>query len=233
MIISFPQFQIPMPKFRSCTDHITATTHWKGFVTWNFETKLLFLSCDLARCWKTLDKIMWPLSLSIYIRLIELSLRSTNCLFSSQRDFFLPRPLSYFLCFILNSLRPRLSKKLVSPLSTISSTKAKHCSDFSRQKDSHPLKLSSVDIIYTKKLLQIDKAENAVQAAKVLSNIVTTFFSPQTSRRGPKKSEWRAVIKGKQPLLKFCYKKTKLVFAERYKEWTVEDWKRVWFSDKT
>ena len=114
MIISFPRFQIHTPKFGSCTDHITATTHWKSFVTWKFET-VLFLSCDLARCWKTLDKIMWPLSLSIYIRLIELSLRSTNCLFSPQREFFLPRPLLYFLCFILNSLRPRLSRKLVSP----------------------------------------------------------------------------------------------------------------------
>ena len=115
MIVSFPRLQIPTPKFGSYTDHITATTHWKDFVTWNFETKLLFLSCDLARCWMILNKIMWPLSLSIYIRLIELSLRSTNCLFSSQREFFLSRPLLYFLCFILNSLRPRLSRKLVSP----------------------------------------------------------------------------------------------------------------------
>ena len=89
------------------------------------------------------------------------------------------------------------------------------------------MKLSSVDITYTKKLLQTDKAENAVQAAKVLSNVVITFFSSQTSRRGPKKSEWRAVIKEKQPLPKSRYKKAKLVFAERYKEWTVEDWKRV------
>ena len=127
----------------------------------------------------------------------------------------------------------QIFKKTGVLLSTISRTKAKHCSDFSRQKDSHPLKLSSVDITYTKKLLQTDKAENAVQAAKVLSNVVITFFSPQTSRRGPKKSGWRAVIKEKQPLLKCHYKKAKLVFAERYKEWTMEDWKRVWFSDKT
>ena len=95
------------------------------------------------------------------------------------------------------------------------------------------MKLSSVDITYTKKLLQTDKAENAVQAAKVLSNVVITFFSPQTLRRGSKKSGWRAVIKEKQPLLKSYHKKAKLVFAERYKEWTVEDWKRVWFSDET
>ena len=89
------------------------------------------------------------------------------------------------------------------------------------------MKLSFVDIIYIKKLLQTDKAENAVQAAKVLSNVVITFFSSQTSRRGPKKSGWRAVIKEKQPLSKSHHKKVKLVFAERYKEWTVEDWKRI------
>ena len=89
------------------------------------------------------------------------------------------------------------------------------------------MKLFSVDITYTKKLLQTDKAENAVQAAKVLSNIVTTSFSPQTLRRGLKKSGWRAVVKRKRPLLKPHHKKAQLAFAERYKEWTVEDWKRV------
>ena len=24
-----------------------------------------------------------------------------------------------------------------------------------------------------------------------------------------------------------------MAFAQRYKEWTIEDWKRVWFSDET
>ena len=102
----------------------------------------------------------------------------------------------------------QIVKKTGVFLSTISRTKAKHCSDFCRQKDSYPLKLFSVDIIHTKKLLQIDKAENAVQAAKVLSNVVTTFFFPQTLRRGLKKSEWRAIVKRKRPLLKPHHKKS-------------------------
>ena len=79
-------------------------------------------------------------------------------------------------------------------------------------------KLFSANIIYIKKLFQTGKAKNAVQAANVLSNVVITFFSPQTLRRGPKKSGWRAVIKEKQLLLKSHHEKTKLVFAERYKE---------------
>ena len=126
----------------------------------------------------------------------------------------------------------QIVKKTGVSLSTISRIKAKHCPDLPRQKGG-PSKLFPANIIYTKKLFQTGKAENAVQAAKVLSNVVTTSFSPQTLRRGLKKSEWRAVVKRKRPLLKPHHKKARLAFAERYKEWTVEDWKRVWFSDET
>ena len=77
------------------------------------------------------------------------------------------------------------------------------------------------------------KAENAVQASKSLSNIVSTSFSPQTLRRGLRKSGWKAVVKQKRPQLKAHHRKACLEFAEKYKEWTLEDWKRVWFSDET
>ena len=39
------------------------------------------------------------------------------------------------------------------------------------------------------------KAENAVEAAKTLSNITSSPFSPQTLRRGLKKIGWIAVVK--------------------------------------
>ena len=139
---------------------------------------------------------------------------------------------------MLSLLHSKLSeaqivKKTGVSLSTISRIKAKHCPDLPRQKGGRPSKLSPANITYTKKLFHTGKAENAVQAAKVLSIVVTTSFSPQTLRRGLKKSGWRAVVKRKRPLLKPHHKKARLAFAERYKEWTVEDWKRVWFSDET
>ena len=74
----------------------------------------MLLSHDLISCWSTFNKIMWLLSLTLYNRLIGLNLRSTNCLFSSWRKSLLLNLLLFFLCFILNSLRPRLSRKLMS-----------------------------------------------------------------------------------------------------------------------
>ena len=97
----------------------------------------------------------------------------------------------------MTTITEHIYKKTSVFLSTISRIKAKHCPDLSRQKNTHPSKLFSINITYTKKLFQIGKAENAVQAAKVLSNVVTTFFSPQTLRRELKKSRWRAVVKRK------------------------------------
>ena len=103
---------------------------------------------------------------------------------------------------MLSLLHSKLSeaqivKKFDVSFSTISRFKAKHCSDFSGQKGGHSLKLFSADITYIKKLFQTGKAENAVQAAKVLFNVITTSFSPQTLRRGLKESKWRAVVKKK------------------------------------
>jgi len=41
------------------------------------------------------------------------------------------------------------------------------------------------------------------------------------------------VAKKKKPLLTKIYRRIRLEFAERHLEWTVNDWKRVWWSDET
>jgi hypothetical protein len=41
------------------------------------------------------------------------------------------------------------------------------------------------------------------------------------------------VVKKKKPLLSPRHRKQRLAFALKYKEWTVEDWKRVIWSDET
>ena len=40
-------------------------------------------------------------------------------------------------------------------------------------------------------------------------------------------------MKKKKPLLSSSHKKKRLVFALKYQHWTVEDWKRVIWSDET
>ena len=41
------------------------------------------------------------------------------------------------------------------------------------------------------------------------------------------------MLKKKKPLLSPKHRKQRLAFALKYKEWTVEDWKRVIWSDET
>jgi hypothetical protein len=48
-----------------------------------------------------------------------------------------------------------------------------------------------------------------------------------------KKHSFKAVVKKKKPLLNVRHRKRRLAFALKYKEWTVEDWKRVIWSDET
>jgi len=40
-------------------------------------------------------------------------------------------------------------------------------------------------------------------------------------------------VKKKKPLLSVRHRKRRLAFALKYREWTVEDWKRVIWSDET
>jgi hypothetical protein len=48
-----------------------------------------------------------------------------------------------------------------------------------------------------------------------------------------KQHSFKAVTKKKKPLLTAVHRKKRLTFALRHKEWTVEDWKRVIWSDET
>ena len=77
------------------------------------------------------------------------------------------------------------------------------------------------------------KVDNAVQMAKTLQNVTNQSISTQTVRRHLKSKGMRPVVKRKRPLLKPHHKKARMEFAERHLEWTIEDWKRVWWSDET
>ena len=77
------------------------------------------------------------------------------------------------------------------------------------------------------------KVDNATEAAKTLQDITNTPFSSQTLRRHLKSHGMRPVVKRKCPLLKPHHRRARLEFAERHAEWTLEDWKRVIWSDET
>jgi IS30 family transposase len=90
----------------------------------------------------------------------------------------------------------------------------------------------------SKKLIAVDetaiisqtntkKAENAVEVAKNLNNIINNLVLIQKIQNVLKKHNIKAMVKKKMPLLSTCHQKQHLDFALKYKEWTLKDWKKV------
>ena len=120
----------------------------------------------------------------------------------------------------------------VSP-STISRLRSKKRSALPKSLGGRPTKLSTTNIRHAQHLICTGKAENAVQVTKALTNIINQPLSANTVRLHLKKSGMKAVVKSKRPLLSAKHHKAHLDFAEAHKDWTIEDWKRVIWSDET
>jgi hypothetical protein len=75
--------------------------------------------------------------------------------------------------------------------------------------------------------------ESAVQVTKTLQNIINKPLSTKTVYYYLKKAGIEAVIKKKMLHLTKHYRRERLNFEISYKNWTVENWKRVVWSNRT
>ena len=114
-------------------------------------------------------------------------------------------------------------------VSTISRLRSKEHSELPKSSGGRSTKLPLADICHAVHLITTRKAENAVQVTKSLHNITNQSLSPTTVQCHLKK----AVVKTKHPLLSAKHCKARLDYAIAHKDWTVEDWKRVVWSDET
>lgn len=96
-----------------------------------------------------------------------------------------------------------------------------------------PKKLTSQDERHILSLLSSGAAENATDATKKLNNIISDLVSTQTVRNILKKHQFKAYVKKKKPLLKKQHRLDRLAFARKHQNWTIEDWKKVIWSDET
>ena len=117
--------------------------------------------------------------------------------------------------------------------STISRLRSKECSSLQKSTGGHPSKLSPANVHHAIHLISTQKAENAVQVTKTLTNIINQPLHPNTVCQHLKKTGMKAVVKQKQPILSAKHRKARLDFAYAHKDWTLEDWKRVVWSDET
>ena len=127
----------------------------------------------------------------------------------------------------------QISSRTGLSTATISRICSKHCSNIPKAFGGRPSKLSENDICYATRLIGSGKAENAVQVAKSLQEITNQSISPQTVRNRMKDIGMKAVVKKKRPLLSKRHRRERLDFAISHRDWTVEDWKKVVWSDET
>jgi len=126
-----------------------------------------------------------------------------------------------------------IASKLGVGKSTVSRTLQNLLPNHQTPSTGRPSKLSTTDQHAILTQITTGKAANAVQATKHINSIISTPVSSETVRRVLRKNSLKAVVKKKKPLLSVRHRKRRLAFALKYREWTVEDWKRVIWSDET
>lgn len=96
-----------------------------------------------------------------------------------------------------------------------------------------PSKLSPRDAKAITRQIASGRMDNAVEVTQYLNTVIPNTVTPQTVRNSLKKDDYHSVTKKKCPLLKKKHRKDRLKFAREHQNWTVDDWKRVLWSDET
>ena len=117
--------------------------------------------------------------------------------------------------------------------STISRIHSKLHPDLAKSPGGCPSLIAPTDICHAMQLIGTGKAENAVQVTRTLQDVKNQSISPQTIRCHLKKASMKAVVKKKCPLLTKCHRQARMDFALSHRDWTIEDWKQVIWSDET
>ena len=117
--------------------------------------------------------------------------------------------------------------------STVGRIKKEVDTDKENLRGGQPSKLSPHDKQSIIRQITSGKLDNAVQATHFINNIISHPVSAQTVRNALKEHNFRSVVKQKRPALKKEHRQNRLQFARTHLNWTVEDWKRVLWSDET
>lgn len=98
-----------------------------------------------------------------------------------------------------------------------------------------PRKLSSRDRNRCSTLVSRGAAKTAVQVARIINENRNREekVSPDTVRRALKEANFKAFKMQNKPRLTELHRKRRRQWAEAHKDWTVEDWRRVVWSDET
>lgn len=93
--------------------------------------------------------------------------------------------------------------------------------------------LSTTDVTFAVTQMTSKKVDSAENLTSVLIEMKGRSLSSKTVRRALHNAGLKATTKKKKPTISQKNRKERLAFAKSHKDWTVEDWKRVIFSDET
>lgn len=129
------------------------------------------------------------------------------------------------------------SRKIAAELGISHSTVMRVCArlrpNTQKQKAGRPAKLTIADKRNVVRNLMAGKADTAVELARNLRDSTKIQISPDTVCRALKEAGMKAITKKKKPCLQSRHIRQRLEFGLRHQHWTVEDWKRVIWSDET
>jgi hypothetical protein len=139
---------------------------------------------------------------------------------------------------ILSLLSSGLTVRVISARTgystgVISNLNRKHFPDKPRDPGGQPKLLTPHNIRHGIRILTSGKADTAVQLARVLQGLTNKPINPSTVRRGLQTAGMKAIVKRKRPFLTKRHKNLRMDFAVAHQFWTVEDWKKVWWSDES
>ena len=145
-----------------------------------------------------------------------------------------PEKLNHILLLLdLNHSSRSIQSQTHISHTTICKIRKEHRPNLQKSSGGCPKILSPIDLCHSVRLLTSGQVDTAPKLAQKLQEIKGRPVSAQTMCRSLKSMGLKAVAKVKKPLLKPHHRRARMHFAEQYLDWTVEDWKRVIWSDET
>ena len=127
----------------------------------------------------------------------------------------------------------KIARQLGVSHMTVNRVRAKARPHAQKRRGGRPAKLTATDKRRLVRKITSGEADNAVQLTRQLNDATSVECNPQTVRRALKEAGLKAVVKKKRPRLEPRHIAQRHKFAKKYQHWTVDDWKRVIWSDET
>lgn len=126
-----------------------------------------------------------------------------------------------------------VSRRVKVGVATVSRVGNHYCSARNRQKGGRPAVLTEADKRYCVRQVTKGGVDNAVKVKRALETDLGIQVSASTVRRALRGAGLGAMTKPRKPLISAKNARKRLAWCKAHADWTVDDWRRVVWSDET